>query len=128
MTRVAIHGTEWYPVYAVLQETDLGEGDNLRIHEVDDETLARWEAAAAAFGQAQREMSLLANPRCPECGHPIIRHQEWSSSWDNWGCLDYTDDNRKCRCRYGCPPERLAQLEAQEDQAWRAEHTKEGKQ
>lgn len=108
---IAIRGVEWYPVWVI----EDGQGTL----EVDEETLARWRAAQSAFRQAQREMHDLVSPPCPECGHRTVRHQEHSEGWDNWGCLDwYTDEEglrlKRCRCRYGCPPERLAELEARD--------------
>lgn len=112
---VRIDGDEWYPVWSV---RPVQEGE--RTFEVDDETLARWKAAEDAFAQAQAEMHDLVSPRCPECNHRLIRHQEHSPRWE-WGCLDwFTDDDgartTRCRCRYGIPPERLVRLQAQ----WRA--------
>jgi hypothetical protein len=114
--RITIRGEEWYPVWGILDERVDEDG----AVEVDEKTVARWKAAASAFMQAQKEMHDLVSPPCPECGHRQVRHQEHSEGWDNWGCLDwYTDEEgtrtKRCRCRYGCPPERLAELTAKEE-------------
>lgn len=100
MTQVRIHAEEWYPVWNL---KDLAEGEEVSglIYEVDEETAARWREAFDTFAQVQREMTPLVRPPCPECGHPLIRHQEWSSQWDYWGCLE-------CRCQFGAPEERRA--------------------
>ena len=97
--QVRIESTEWYPVYSVTEAEHQGVS-----REVDEETLARWAAAEAAFWKAQKEMQDVVDPPCPECGCRTSRHQEWSAQWDRWACLTCK------KCQYGAPAERLTSL------------------
>lgn len=120
--KVAIEGVEWYPVYIPVPAGPAPASVEARLHDVPAEQLERWQGAIEAFQQAQSEMQDLVSPKCPECGHRQIRHQEHSPMWDNWGCLDWFTNEQgerttRCRCRHGCPPERLAELMQKENDA-----------
>lgn len=55
MTKVRIDSDEWYPVYSIV-DANRSYG---HVVEASDEQLARWNAAAEAFGAAQDEMAEL---------------------------------------------------------------------
>lgn len=118
MVTVRIDTEEWYPVYKPYE----GEREwRCTEAEVDEETLARWKEAFDAFHAVQKELRDIVAPPCPECGHPLYRHQEIKRGAvvEDFRCLDHTfteehPHGRPCFCRHGCPPE-LADIVAENE-------------
>ena len=99
-----VHWTsdEEYPAYIVSEEPSSGLSE-AEITEEGLEVVRAYLAAQQAYQEAKAALVKVIIEHCPECGHKQFRHQEFSSGWDYWGCLDQVHGRHTCRCQHGKP-------------------------